>query len=55
MVKFMDKAREKQMVIQGLIFILFGPSFSTSVTKLYPIRNRGVSRTHAKSKMDNGF
>ena len=55
MVKFMDKACEKQMVIQWLIFILFGASFSTSVNKLYLIRNRGVSRTHAKSKMDNGF
>ena len=47
--------------IQGFIFILFGSSFSTYVTKLYPIRNRGVSRTTAKSKMEvfvkkvNGF
>ena len=47
--------------MQGFIFILFGSSFSTYVTKLYPIRNRGVSRTTAKSKMEvfvkkvNGF
>ena len=30
---------------QWLIFILFSASFSTPVTKIYPIRNRGASRT----------
>ena len=43
------------------MFILFGASFSTSVTKLYPIQNRDVIRTTTKSKMElfvtkvNGF
>ena len=37
--------------MRGFIFILFGASFSISVTKLYPIRNRGISGTAAKSRM----
>ena len=43
------------------IFILFDASFSLSVTKLYPIRNRDVSTTTEKSWIElfvakvNGF
>ena len=59
MVKFSEKSCEKFSLYS--VFILFGASFSTSVTKLYPRRNRDVSTTTAKSWMElfvtnvNGF
>ena len=58
---FFGQSLWKTFFIQWLIFILFGASFPTSVTKLYPKRNRGESRSTAKSKMElfvkkiNGF
>ena len=59
--EILGKSLWKTFFIQWLIFILFDASFSTSVTKLYPTRNRGISRTYPKSKMEffvtklNGF
>ena len=50
MVEFSEKGCEKLSLCS--IFILFGASFSTSVAKLYPIRNRDISTTTAKSQME---
>ena len=47
MVEFSGKGCEKLFLYS--IFILFDASFSLSVTKLYPIRNRDVSTTTEKS------
>ena len=40
MVKFLEKAYEK--LYTEAFFIVFSASFSTSVTKLYPMWNRDV-------------
>ena len=37
---------------QWLIFILFDAFVSTSATKLYPIRNKDVSKATTKSQME---